>query len=767
MNNFIKKNISLIVAIFILLQPILDLLTGVCLHYLNINFTIGIIVRILFLAFICFITIFIFKKKKLIIPYLIIGIYFLFYLFGIIIYKDSGLFKEIQGLIKTFYFPLLFVSLFSIREEVRISKETLFTTLLLYLIFLLIPNILGIGYQTYEIAKTGSLGFFNSANEISGIISILTPIMFLILTETKSNLLRIFIAFVYLVTILMIGTKTPLLSLGITIFTSLIYFWIKSFKAKKYKNIIMSIAVIIMGTISLILIIPKTNFYRNIEIHLNYLEIDNIFEVFKDEELIDHFIFSQRLTFLRSKSLLYQESPIYQKLFGIGYLNNGKATKLIEMDYFDIFYSHGLIGFIIFFTITIDTFCKVLNKGKRITYETAMYYTSLVLIVFLSFFTGHIITAPSVSLLSIILILTHAKRKKKNLLFADKDLEIGGIETAQINLLNNLNYQKYNVTLILEEKKGTLLSKVNSNVTIKELKVSSNSNVFIRKLTNLTRKSIFKIFNYQNYDFSCCYTTYSYSCNKLAKIASSNNSFYVHSDYSNVYATKEEFKEFFDSRKISEYKKIIFVSNEAKNSFLNNYPELKNKSIVLNNLINTEEIISKSEVEIAEKHPENKKLLVFVGRLDDSSKKLRRAIKIVKEISNLHLWIIGDGPDRENYEEYAKEENVTKRVDFLGRKENPYPYMKKADYIILTSDYEGFPVTYLEALTLKKQIITTIPTSDDLLDMKDCAHIISKEEEKMIADVKEIITKNKPKQNPDLNKLQKKRIEKLEKIINS
>lgn len=767
MNNFIKKNISLIVAIFILLQPILDLLTGVCLHYLNINFTIGIIVRILFLAFICFITIFIFKKKKLIIPYLIIGIYFLFYLFGIIIYKDSGLFQEIQGLIKTFYFPLLFVSLFSIREEVRISKATLFTTLLLYLIFLLIPNILGIGYQTYEIAKTGSLGFFNSANEISGIISILTPIMFLILTETKSNLIKMFIAFVYLVTILMIGTKTPLLSLGITIFTSLIYFWIKSFKAKKYKNIIMSIAVIIMSTISLILIIPKTNFYKNIEIHLNYLEIDNIFEVFKDEELIDHFIFSQRLTFLRDKSLLYQESPIYQKLFGIGYLNNGKATKLIEMDYFDIFYSHGLIGFIIFFTITIDTFRKVLNKGKRITYETAMYYTSLVLIVFLSFFTGHIITAPSVSLLSIILILTHAKRKKKNLLFADKDLEIGGIETAQINLLNNLNYQKYNVTLILEEKKGTLLSKVNSNVTIKELKVSSNSNVFIRKLTNLTRKSIFKIFNYQNYDFSCCYTTYSYSCNKLAKIASSNNSFYVHSDYSNVYATKEEFKEFFDSRKVSEYKKIIFVSNEAKNSFLNNYPELKNKSIVLNNLINTEEIISKSEVKIAEKHPENKKLLVFVGRLDDSSKKLRRAIKIVKEISNLHLWIIGDGPDRETYEEYAKEENVTKRVDFLGRKENPYPYMKKADYIILTSDYEGFPVTYLEALTLKKQIITTIPTSDDLLDMKDCAHIISKEEEKMIADVKEIITKNKPKQNPDLNKLQKKRIEKLEKIINS
>ena len=118
------------------------------------------------------------------------------------------------------------------------------------------------------------------------------------------------------------------------------------------------------------------------------------------------------------------------------------------------------------------------------------------------------------------------------------------------------------------------------------------------------------------------------------------------------------------------------------------------------------------------------------------------------------------------YEDYAKELKVDKQVFFLGRKINPYPYMAQADYVILTSDYEGFPVTYLEAITLNKKIITTIPTSDEYIDIKDYAYIISKDEEKMIEEVKEIITKKKSKSKIDLAEIQEKRIKKLEGIFN-
>lgn len=768
MNTFIKKNINIIIGIFILLGPIIDLLTGLCLHTFNLNLTFGIVIRVLFLLFICLTVIFVFKKKKLIIPYLIIGLYFIFYILGIIIYKDGvGLFKEIQGLIKVFYFPILFLSLYSIKEEIKISKLTLFTVLFLYLIFIFVPITLHIGYKSYEITKSGTLGFFNSANEISGIISLLTPIMFIVLVSSKNIIPKIILSIMYLIVILTIGTKTPLLTLGLTIIFSLIYLWIKLIKDKKYKSIIASILVIIVGVIGLIIIIPKTNFYKNIEVHLDYLKLDNITEVFKDEKLVDHFIFSSRLSFLNKKSKLYNKSSFYQKLFGIGYLKKGKATKMIEMDYFDIFYSHGILGTIVFFTITIYIVTKVIKKEEKLKYEKYMLYISLLFIIFLSFFTGHIITAPSVSILSIILILSLDKKKKKDLLFASYSMDIGGIEKALLNLVNRIDTKKYNVTIVLEKKSGIFLDKINKEITVKELKVSTNDNIFLRKITNATRKLIFKIFNYQNYDFSCCYATYSYSSSKIALMSSENTAFYVHNDYRTIYKNENEFRNFFDTRNITKYKNIIFVSNENKDGFIEIYNELKEKCRVFNNFIEIEEIKRQSNEKIDVKRNPKNILFMYVGRLDDDAKKISRQINLIKEIPNIDLWIVGDGPDREKYEKEVKEYKLTNRITFFGKQKNPFKYMKHADYIILTSDYEGFPVTYLEAIALEKSIITTFPTSDDSIDINKYGYVISKEKDKMIKQVKDIIKKETNKQNINLEKVQIERMKKLEELFNN
>lgn len=763
MDKFIKNNINKIVAVFLILQPFLDVITGICIHTLKINFTIGIIVRVLFLLFISFIVLFIFKKKKIIIPYLIIGLYFIFYIIGNILYKDSNYIFEIQNLVKVFYFPLLFVSLYSIKDYIRISNMTLFTVIFLYLILLFVPTLLGVGYKSYEITKAGTLGFFNSANEISGIISMLTPIMFIIFYESKKIIPITLLIIMYLMVILMIGTKTPLLSLLITIGISILYLWRYLIKTKQIKYIVISVLLILFLSFGLVLVFPKTNFYKNIRTHLDYLKLDNITDVFKDEKLVDHFIFSSRIKFLKNKSKIYNNSNTYQKLFGIGYINNNKETKMIEMDYFDIFFSHGIIGFLIFLSIFIYMISLIFTNKNKYSYQSLMKYTSLFFIILLAFLTGHILIAPSVSLLSIIIIMSISKRDKKDLLFADKSMITGGIEKAQLNLLNNIDYKKYNVTVILEEKTGELLDKINNNVKVIELKVSDNNNVIIRKIINTYRKLIFKIFNYHNYDFSCCYTTYSYSSNKIAKIASQNNSFYVHSDYSNVYKDEKDFRNFFDSRKVDEYKNIIFVSNESKKSFIKYYPELEEKTLVLNNFIDIEEIKEKSKEKI-EKSKNNKTLFVFVGRLDDTSKKLKRAIKLVEKL-DIELWIIGDGPDRGRYEEYAKELKLSNKITFFGKKSNPYPYIKEADYIILTSDYEGFPVIYQEAMVLRKNIITTINTSDDQINMRDYAYIISKDE-KMINEVKDIISKNNKTKEINFEEIQNKRRKQFEKLFN-
>ncbi len=414
MEKFIKNNINKIISIFILISPILDLLTGICIHTLKINLTIGIIVRVLFLLFITIVTIFIFKKKKLIIPYLIIGLYFILYIIGMIIYKNNGLFFEIQNLVKVFYFPIIFLSLYSIKDKVNIDNKVLIKTVFLYLILILIPTVLGIGYKTYEITKKGTLGFFNSANEISGIISILTPIIFIMFKDKKNIILKIVLGIIYLVVILMMGTKTPLLSLFFTIGVYLAYLLIESIRKKKYKRIIITLSILIIGVFGLILILPKTNFYKNIKTHLDFLEVENITDIFKDKKLIDHFIFSQRLTFLSNENKLYKESNLYLKTFGIGYLNNNEETKMIEMDYFDIFYHHGIIGFIIYFSIIVYLIIKNIKFNK--TFEGYMYKTSFLLAIILSFFTGHIITTPSVSIIVAILLIKIFNTKKYDII---------------------------------------------------------------------------------------------------------------------------------------------------------------------------------------------------------------------------------------------------------------------------------------------------------------------------------------------------------------
>ena len=92
--------------------------------------------------------------------------------------------------------------------------------------------------------------------------------------------------------------------------------------------------------------------------------------------------------------------------------------------------------------------------------------------------------------------------------------------------------------------------------------------------------------------------------------------------------------------------------------------------------------------------------------------------------------------------------------------------MEKADYIILTSDYEGFPVTYLEAIVLSKPIITTIDVSDDEINIGACfAKIISKDENKMVKEVEKIISEGFIPKQIDFNLIQEKRKKKLEKIF--
>lgn len=764
-NNCIKRNLSVILTVFILMQPFLDVLVSLSLNVFKLSFNVGIIFRMIFLLFILYVCIFVYNKKKNIIYLLILFLYSILYMIANI---NSGGFSEFHGLVRVLYFPIMLFSLYTIRGEFRVSNKSLVFILFIYIVLIFIANISGTSFKSYDIAKDGSIGWFNSTNEVSVIITILIPIMITVFKDKGYLLIKLILLFIFFIVISKIGTKTPIFGLFIILLALILWFLIYFVRNKKYSYLVASFLFLIVVSIVSILIIPKTTFYNNIKIHLNYLEVDNISEIMSDSYLFDHFVFSQRITFLENTSDEYEKSSWMEKLFGIGYYKNeSDIYKSIEMDYYDLYYSHGIVGFIIIMGTYLYILYKVFRDiCKNTTFDKYMNYLSLILILILSLFSGHVLVSPSVSFLCIILIINLICKNKKRLMFTAYDLGVGGIESALINLLNFINYDKYSVDIYLEKKRGIKMCDVPDNVGIYEFSVSENKSVFIRKISNVLKRLLFSVVNYNTYDFSCCYATYSLSGNKISRIASSNNSIYIHSNYKYIYNNDSECLEFFGKRRIFDFKSIFIVSNEAKDDFLSLYPGLANRTYVFNNFIDVDNIYELSKSKVDFKRNKNRYLFVFVGRLDDKSKKVGRIINIVKNIMNIELVIVGDGPDRSKYEKLVKKYNLGNRITFVGNQPNPYSYIAICDYLILTSLYEGFPVVFLEAIALHKPIISTIDVSDDSINIgRDYGYIISSDDGSMVNDVKNILDNPREIKYKDFKNIQKRRMQMLEKFF--
>lgn len=360
---------------------------------------------------------------------------------------------------------------------------------------------------------------------------------------------------------------------------------------------------------------------------------------------------------------------------------------------------------------------------------------------------------------------------KTKIIFFAYNLEVGGIETALVTLLKKLDKTKYDITLVLEEKKGVLLDELPSQIHLQEYRVSNSKNILLRKIINFTKRIRWSLKNKNKYRFSCCYATQSIPGSVLARIASSNHSFYVHSSYQYVYPIKEEYCQFFNERGISKFKHIFFVSNEARIYFETLYPTLVGRAKTLGNLVNPSMILKKSIVPIQMKKNDNDILFVFVGRFDEASKRISRLILLIESLKKkdypVKCWLVGTGPDEKEIKHQIFEKSLEDTILLCGLQLNPYPYMKQADYLILTSEYEGFPMIYLEGVILQKKIITTMDVSDDLISIPNrFGYIISKKVEQMVPQVEQIITSDSLNyESCDMNVINERKLNKLNKII--
>ena len=318
----------------------------------------------------------------------------------------------------------------------------------------------------------------------------------------------------------------------------------------------------------------------------------------------------------------------------------------------------------------------------------------------------------------------------KHLIFFAKHMELGGLEKSLLNLLNSLDPTKYHVDLVLEEKHGPLLEQLAEHITVQEYALSTCPIVPLRRAMNLVKRLWWTLRHRNKYDFSCSYCTYSVIGSRLAQVASQNSCLYVHNDYTTIYPDETEFRNFFAELRTEQFRHVLFVSNESKTSFTQRLPQLSEKCATINNLVDWQRIKTLAAEPCSVEKREDETLFVFVGRLSEPHKRLTRLLegfKIARETrKDIRLLIVGDGEDRSLCEERIAQYGLTDCVDMVGSQTNPYPYLNVSDCLVLTSDYEGFPVVYLEALILGKDIITTIPVSDDRIDIAKVATITDK-----------------------------------------
>ena len=339
-----------------------------------------------------------------------------------------------------------------------------------------------------------------------------------------------------------------------------------------------------------------------------------------------------------------------------------------------------------------------------------------------------------------------AQSSKKSMLLYGGPFIPNGITTSFINLLNHIDGSKYKVTVVLE---AHLISKYQDRIEqIKRVKTDVNIiSRTGRTLSTLEETWIINKFNVEkkfysprtidiynkvysrdfkrtfgNAEFDYIVNFEGYNVFWQALLSQKQNQEQVNSIYlhNNMYS---EWKVRFpylekNFRLYNHYDNLISVSEQTKVLNQENLAELfdikKEKFKFCDNVQNPEDSLSKAleslEVLTDEHIFENTKVFINIARLSpekDQEKLIKAFSKISKIYPEARLVNLGSGPLEYDLNSLIKELKLEEKVFFLGQRLNPYPYLRKADCFILSSNHEGQPMTLFESLILKKPIIAT------------------------------------------------------------
>lgn len=728
MNN--KKKLYL----FLLLLPIIDVLTSIT-EKLNLNMTsLGIIIKSVFLGImILYLIISSTSKYKKMSLYYLMAIFLYMVLFFItkINYLNLSLFViELKYMIKILFYPISLITMICYFDDKKLSKEELSSVLLksflIYLLFIIIPFITKTGFNSYMDGSYGSSGWFYAANEMAIILIALFPFSYMLL---KKSIVLVIIPIISALLISTLGTKVSMIGLYVI---SLMLFIISLFyrKNKKFdKKLILGTFLVL---ISVIAIFNSSNTVDNISNSILIQERQN--EI--DKELYNFDYDSNSLFYkvvLKYGRAILSDRDLYFKytfktyddnfnintlLFGIGYsdvykINNELATKLIEIDFFDILFHSGLIMSLIVF-LPFLYFIVKLFKSKKFNINIVFYTLMIALIFSISCLSGHTFGAPAVSIyLSLYMIfafgeiglisLKKTKLSNKVTIYA-LHLGYGGVEKnicEKANILSNI----YDVEIIslykLYDKPAFIVS---PKVKIKYLtNVKPNRNEFKNAVKSKNIKSILKEGFYAVkvlYLKNSLITKSMIECNSKI-IISTRVDFSLklikNNEYHNIKIAEEHIYHNNNSKYI---KKLGFILKYVdylmpSSDYLTDY--YKSIYSKYDYKIKTNKMPIEGSNKLCDL---KKKNIISVGRLS-KEKGFADLIEIFSNIESEDwtLTIVGDGDEKENLEALIKDNNLEGKVILTGflNKEELYKLYENSSLYVMTSFEESFGLVLVEA----------------------------------------------------------------------
>ncbi|KMK75032.1 glycosyltransferase [Alkalihalobacillus pseudalcaliphilus] len=345
---------------------------------------------------------------------------------------------------------------------------------------------------------------------------------------------------------------------------------------------------------------------------------------------------------------------------------------------------------------------------------------------------------------------------KKKLLFVMNNLHCGGAEKALISLFEMIDYDRFEVDLLLFKQEGMFLSSVPAQVNLVEgpsvyhyfdgrffptIKKCLKEKRFRLALARVMAGFIYKTESNKaiceqrvwkhiganirplekEYDAVIGYLEKSPIYYAVEKVKANTKIGFIHNDYQ-----KLGMDENFDQLYFEKLHSIVTVSEKCATVLKRVFPSEQDKVKVMYNIISPAVLrkLARNKVEIIKKDL----TIISIGRLA-YQKGYELAIlaceQLVHKGMKVKWYVIGEGEEREKLEQLIAEKNLQDHFILLGVKENPYPYMEEADLYVQTSRFEGKSIAIDEAKILRKPIIVTnFSTVQDQIQHKINGYIV-------------------------------------------